>query len=437
MPNAILCITGSELTRGETKDLNGPFIATDLSEMGVRVDEIVLVPDDPRLLAASIRSAIDRADVAILSGGLGPTADDYTVAVCAEVFGRKIHRDPEAQERMRARAAARGWTEDKIPANYFKQAEVIEGADVLLNPVGLAPGMAIATPRGLFAVLPGVPREMQAMFRELVVPAIRRRFRLEPPRIVRGKILGMGESWAEAKIQKAGIDFRRIEYGISAKPGELLVKFISHTPEHHAYLDEVRERLTAELGQEIVFLPEGLKDSTGNAMDTEHPRLVHDALMASGLTVATAESCTGGLVAKSLTDHAGSSKYFVGSVVSYSNEAKEKLLGVPRELLDHHGAVSHEVCAAMARGALEKLGVDLALSITGIAGPDGGTAEKPVGLAFLGLASRDGERITVAVERHTFVGRREMVRQAAAVRGLEMIRRALALRADAPDRRRP
>ncbi len=427
MPNAILCITGSELTRGETKDLNGPFLATDLSEMGVRVDEIVLVPDDPALLAAAVRGAIARADVVILSGGLGPTADDHTVAVLGEVFGRKVHGHPEAAAHMRSRALARGLTEDKIPSNYFKQSEVIEGAQVILNPVGLAPGMLIDAGRGLLAVLPGVPREMQAMFRELVVPAIRKRFRLEPPRILRAKILGMGESWAEARIQKLGIDFAKIEYGISAKPGELLVKFISHRPGSHAYLDTVCEALEREFGADVLVLPEGLKDASGAAMEVEHSRLVHDLLAASGRTLATAESCTGGLIAKSLTDHAGSSAYFLGSVVAYSNEVKEKALGVPRDLLDRHGAVSREVCEAMARGALDRFGADLALAVTGIAGPEGGTADKPVGLVYLGLASRDrgSDQAGVVVERHVFAGKREMVRHAAGVRGMEMVRRAI------------
>ncbi len=428
MPNAILCITGSELTRGETKDLNGPFLATRFSEMGIRVDEILLVPDEPALLDNAIRKSIARADVAVLSGGLGPTADDHTVAVLGGVFNRKVLRHPEAQDRMRARALARGLTEESIPTNFYKQAEVIEGAHVLLNPVGLAPGMIVTTERGLLVVLPGVPREMQAMFTELVVPAIQDRFRLTPPRILRGKILGIGESWAEGRIQGLEIDFKTVEYGISAKPGELLVKFISHAPTGHAYLDHVKALLLKEFAGEIFFLPEGLTDASGAAMEVEHSRIVHNLLASSGLKLATAESCTGGAIAKSLTDHAGSSAYLVGAIVAYSNEAKERLLRVPGELLERHGSVSAEVCEAMARGALELFSADIAISVTGIAGPGGGSEEKPVGLVFTGLAARrPGGEVTTTAIRNTFGGQREMVRQAATVKALDLVREELTI----------
>jgi nicotinamide-nucleotide amidase len=428
-PNALLCLTGSELTRGETEDSNGPFLATELSELGVRVDEMVLVPDEPKLLAAAVRGAIQRADIVLLSGGLGPTADDHTVKVLAEVLDQKIRRNPEAEARMRARALARGFSEEKIPPNYFKQAEVIEGAEVLLNPVGLAPGMIITTARGLLAVMPGVPREMQAMFRKLVLPAIQKRFQIEPPRIVRAKIIGLGESWAEARIQRLGIDFGRIEYGISAKPGELLVKFISHAPPSHAYLDEVRSLLEKEFGEDLLLLPEGLKDSSGAAMEVEHSLLVHNLLLASAKTVAAAESCTGGLVAKSLTDHPGSSAYFLGSVIAYDNRAKERILSIPASLIEKHGAVSEEVCGAMARAARDLFGADFGIGTTGIAGPTGGTPEKPVGLVYIGLASSKslsgrGEG-DLLVERHVFWGNRENVRTLATVRGLDLIRRNL------------
>ena len=426
MPNAILLMTGSELTRGETRDTNGPYISTGLTELGVHVDEIALVPDDPQLLENSIGSAISQADLVIVSGGLGPTADDRTVEVVGKVFGQPIYRHQESVEHMRARALARGLTVDKIPPNFYKQAEVIEAAEVLLNPVGLAPGMAIETDRGLAFVVPGVPREMRAMFDELVVPAIEKRFRIDPPRIVRAKIMGVGESWAEAKIQELGIDFQRIEYGISAKPGELLVKFISHHSENHSYLDRVRELIEKTFPGEVLFLPEGLTDSTGKHVEVEHSRLIHERLLAAGKTIATAESCTGGLVAKSLTDHPGSSTYFVGSVVAYRNEVKEKVLGVSRQMLEQHGAVSSEVCEAMARGALELFTADFSIAVTGIAGPEGDTPEKPVGLVYVGIAGADTSgRTTVQVDRNVFWGNRENVRRLATVKGLDLLRRKL------------
>ncbi|HZN58825.1 MAG TPA: nicotinamide-nucleotide amidohydrolase family protein [Planctomycetota bacterium] len=431
MPNAILCMTGSELTRGETRDSNGPYLAMHLSEMGVPVDEIRLVPDDPRILEHMTRTAIEAADVVILSGGLGPTADDHTVSVLAAVFGQAVVRDGEAATRMLRRAAARGWKEADLPKNYLKQAEVLAGAKVLLNPVGLAPGMILDTARGIVVVLPGVPRELEAMFQELVAPAIRQRFHLEKPRIFRAKVLGQGESWVEARIQKLGVDFRRVEYGISAKPGEILVKFVAHRPEDHAYLDEVSRRLVEEFRDEICVLPEGLTDASGTAHAIEHSRIVHDLLVGSGLRLATAESCTGGAIAKCLTDHPGSSAYLAGAIVAYSNDVKQSMLLVPAEMLERHGAVSAEVCEAMAVGAIERLGVDIALAVTGIAGPDGGTAEKPVGLVYLALAARGvaESRPAVQVERQRFVGQRDMVRRAATIRALEILRRWLVGRA--------
>jgi nicotinamide-nucleotide amidase len=426
-PNSILLITGSELTRGETQDLNGPFLATELTSLGLRVDEILLAPDDPRLLAESLREAIRKATVVIFSGGLGPTADDHTVKVVAEVFGRRVIRHAEAEARMRARALSRGLREDQIPPNYYKQAEVVEGAEVLLNPAGLAPGMLLPTEIGVLAVLPGVPRELQAMFRELVLPALAGRLRLEPPRILRAKVLGQGESWVEARVQKLGLDFTAIEYGISAKPGEILLKFISHRPKTHDLLDRARSLLESEFGADIIVLPEGLLDASGTRVVTEHAAIVHGLLLEAGATLATAESCTGGLIAKSITDHPGSSSYFLGSIVAYDDRVKEKLLGVPRALLDARGAVSEDVCRAMARGAREVFGATLALSVTGIAGPGGATPDKPVGLVFIGLADDGpGWEARIRVERHLFWGSRENVRALATTRALDLIRRHLA-----------
>ncbi len=432
MPSAILCISGSELTRGETKDLNGSFLGAHITSLGVRVVETVLVPDDPDLLLAAVRGAIERADLVVMSGGLGPTADDHTVAVLSRLFARAIIRHVEARRRMRERALARGFTDETIPDNFYKQSEVIEGAEVLLNPEGLAPGMIIRTARGLLAVLPGVPREMQVMFTRLVVPRLGEHFRLEPPRILRAKIMGMGESWAEGRIQKLGIDFGRLEYGISAKPGELLVKFTAHRGEDHAELERTRVLLEREFREDFIPLPEGLLAPDGAALETDHAFVVHTQLLAAKATVAAAESCTGGQIAKELTDHAGSSEYFLGGVVAYSNRIKEELLGVPHALIEAHGAVSDEVCASMARGALERFGADYAVATTGIAGPGGGTEKKPVGLVYLAVAARKAPAtpaaaapFEVTVERQNFRGSRAVVRQLATVRALDLLRRQL------------
>ncbi len=427
--SAILLVTGSELSRGETHDLNGPFLARELTELGVRVERILLVPDDPAILADDLREAIGRADLVISSGGLGPTADDLTVRVAAGVFGRGVIRDPEARRRMEEVVRARYGKGHPIPDNFFKQAEVIEGSEVLLNPAGLAPGMVVTTERGFLAVLPGVPRELEALYHEAVAPRVCARFRLTPPRIFRAKILGVPESWAEARIQGLGLDFERLEYGIAAKPGDLTIKLTAARPEDFPLIDASRELLEREFGDDFVPLPEGLlgRTSEGNkvAIESSHSRVVHEALLASGMTVATAESCTGGLVGEELTRHGGSSAYFLGGIVAYADATKERLLGVPGALLEKHGAVSEPVCEAMAIGALERYGADLAVSTTGIAGPGGGTPEKPVGLVYLGLATKLSHRAPdVVVKRRDFRGSRESVRKQTAVAALEMLRRA-------------
>jgi nicotinamide-nucleotide amidase len=427
-PRAWILATGSELTRGETRDANGPFLAAELTVLGIGVERIALLPDEPAVLARAIAEAQAAADVVLVSGGLGPTADDHTVRVVAEVFGRPVRRHPEAERRMRERVLRRVASESEIPENYWKQSEVVEGAEVLLNPVGLAPGMLLDTARGVLVVLPGVPRELEAMFSELAAPRLLARlgarFALEAPRIFRAKILGHPESWAEARIQALGIDFARVEYGISARPGELLVKFIAHRAPDHAYVDQVRSLLEREFAADILVLPEGLG---ARENDLEHSRLVHEALLASGLTVAAAESCTAGLIAKRLTDHAGSSASFLGGVAAYADRVKEAVLGVPPALIREHGAVSEAVCAAMARGARRLFGADLAVATTGVAGPGGGSPEKPVGLVYVALAAPPGAgggEETVEVERHRFWGDRRNVRALAALRALELLRRA-------------
>lgn len=429
LPQAIVCLTGSELTRGETHDRNGPFLGTELTLAGAEVREIRLVPDDPAEMARVFQDAVDHADVVLVSGGLGPTADDHTVSVAARLLQRGVRRDPEALSRMRERALRRMGREDRIPENYYKQAEVVDGARVLLNPVGLAPGSLIETPRGFLALLPGVPQELRAMFRELVLPEIRSRFGLAAPRLVRAKILGHGESWAEARIQKLGIDFSRVEYGISAKPGELLVKFLARDPEGFAYLEEVRALLEKEFGEDLLPLPEGVVTESGEGAGGEHSRIVHELLLRAQCTLATAESCTGGLLAKRLTDHPGSSAYFLGSVVAYDNAVKRDVLAVDPEILEKKGAVSAEVCRAMALGARRLFRSDYALAVTGIAGPGGGSPEKPVGLVYIGLAGpgAGGEPELIA-ERQHFWGSRQNVRLLAAVRALDWVRRVLSRR---------
>ena len=423
-PTAIICLTGSELTRGETHDRNGPYLATALTRLGIRVEEIRILPDSLEKLEESLKESMGKADLVLISGGLGPTADDRTTEALARVLGRGVHQDPAARERMHRIALRRLGSSERIPANFYKQAEVVDGSRVLHNPVGLAPGSLLETGRGQVITLPGVPRELQAMFREVVVPKILERFRPASPRILRGKIVGVPESVAEARIQNLDIDSGRVEYGISARPGEITVRFLSHRLETHGDLDEISRRLEDEFGDRFFALPEGI----GESGESELSRIVHQLLIERGVTVATAESCTGGLIGKRLTDHAGSSACFLGSVVAYHDSIKERLLGVDARLLREHGAVSAEVYRAMAVAVRERFAADYGIAVTGIAGPGGGSAEKPVGLVYTGLA-RSVERTpgdpTEQVLENRFQGGRDLIRAQAVTRSLDMLRRDL------------
>jgi len=427
--SASICLSGSELTRGRTRDANGVFLAAALSRIGIRVREIRIVPDDYELLVATFRDLAERSDVVISSGGLGPTADDLTVAAAAEAFGRLVVRDGEARERMLRFALKRFATEAEIPANYFKQAEVLEGSEVFLNPTGLAPGFALATERGIFIVLPGVPRELAALYRERVEPYLRARFELSPPRAIRRKVLGLPESVVEARMQELPIAFERLEYGISARPGEITIELLARSDASDNDLHEAEKLVDAEFRGSIIALPTSL----GTPVEEEraHAAYVHHLLLRNGTTLATAESCTGGLVAKRLTDFAGSSAYFAGGATTYSNQAKVDLLGVDPAEIERHGAVSEPVAIAMARGAKERFRADHAISITGIAGPGGGTKEKPVGLVWIALATPDGRILS---ERLDLRGDRDAIRASAAVLALELLRKNLEDRTPPPGR---
>jgi len=422
-PCAIICLTGSELTRGETRDANGSFLATELTMLGIHVKEILLLPDNRQQLEETFGELAERADILIISGGLGPTADDLMISALAAALGREVTIDPTARESMRCKALQRVASEAEIPGNFYKQGEVVEGATVLQNPAGLAPATLVETGRGLVAALPGVPYELRAIFHEHLAGEIARRLNLSPPRILRAKLMGRPESWAEARIQELGIDTSRIEYGISARPGELLLKFISHEENGHTLLDGVRQVLASEFGEDLFFLPEGLKDPAGEPLDISLMRRVHELLLSVRASVATAESCTGGLIAKRLTDRAGSSQYFLGSTVAYQNDIKVSMLDVEETVLESKGAVSREVCEAMARAARNRFSATYGISVTGIAGPGGGSDQKPVGLVYIGLAGPEEE--TCYVEKKIFSGGRDLVRAQAATRALDLLRRSL------------
>jgi nicotinamide-nucleotide amidase len=401
---------GDELLRGEIIDSNKSFLSDRLLSLDVETHFHSSVRDDPSAMTDAFRRAASRADVVLVSGGLGPTRDDLTSQVLAESFGRKLVRDEEALEGIRAffRAVGREMSE-----NNAKQADFPEDAEVLANPIGTAPGFAIEEQGTLFFCMPGVPREMHKMMDEQVLPRIAQR--AGGGQVVRARLLrtfGTGESMLDEQLKDV------------AASGDVSLGFRTSFPDNYlrplaraasaeeaeAKLDRVCEQIRERLGA-IVY---------GEGDDTL-PVVVGRLLRERGVTLAVAESCTGGLVAEQLTEVPGSSAYFLGGVVAYANEAKVRFLGVPEALLEEHGAVSEPVVCAMAEGVRERFGADFGVATTGISGPDGGSEEKPVGLVHIALSRVEGthaEHFVFPLDRHRH---RRLTAQAA----LDWVRRAV------------
>jgi nicotinamide-nucleotide amidase len=383
-PRAVVVVTGSELVRGERTDLNGPFLAREALRHGLEPARIEIVGDNPAELLAALRDALD-ADAILVSGGLGPTHDDRTVEMVAQALGLGLHVDSELEAQIEAvsRAAAERMRRDyaQFAPGVTKQATKPDGA-ISLGLAGTAPGLLI--PREgdrVVVVLPGPPGELQRLWpNALETDAMRALLaRTRPPGRRVYRLFGVSESAVARALADAGGDGDGVEATICARDFEIHVDFVVE-PDADARADELERSF-------IGAIDEYLYGSDERGVE-EH---VLELCRARGWTLGTAESCTGGLVAARLTSIPGSSDVLAGGIVAYANEVKEQQLGVSAALLAEHGAVSAEVAAAMAHGARETLGVDVAVSVTGVAGPAGGTAEKPVGLVFLHAVTPDGE----------------------------------------------
>jgi nicotinamide-nucleotide amidase len=393
---------GSELMDPLRLETNALHITGKLFEAGVEVGVRSVVADDAALLESAFRTALARADVVIATGGLGPTEDDLTREAAAAALGRPLRRDAAIIEQLRARFARFGRV--MAPVNE-KQADVIEGAAVLANRRGTAPGQKVEADGRVVYLLPGPPSEM--------LPDIRARAggTVLVRRVL--KIASMSESDVEQAVAPVYTRHQNPRTTILGGPGQVEL----HLTGEGRSPDEAGERvarLAAEIGQ---ALPGRVYSEDGRELH----QVVAALLRERALTVALAESCTGGLLAERLTRVPGSSAYLDRGFVTYSNRAKVELLGVDPALIEQHGAVSEACARAMAEGARRASGADVAVAITGIAGPDGGTAEKPVGLVFIALEGAAGSR----VRRVQFPGDRERVRYQAAQAALEMVRRGL------------
>jgi len=410
MLRAEILAVGTELLTPLRSDTNAVYLTGRLLQAGVEVGARVTVADDPGLLESAFRSALGRAHIVIATGGLGPTEDDLTREAAAAALGRGLRRDPGILDGLRARFARYGRA--MAPVNE-KQADLIEGAVMLPNPLGSACGQKLEEDDRLLFLLPGPPHEMQPMFEEQVLPAIRERARgaLLGTRVLR--IASMSESDVEQVAAPIYKTFTNPRTTILGAPGQVELHLTAEGPSAEA----VVERLEALAKP----LREALLGRVYSEDGSELPEVVAALLRDRGLTVAVAESCTGGLLAARLTSVPGASAFLERGYVTYSNASKVELLGVATSVLASAGAVSAEAAEAMAAGARRAARADIGVAITGIAGPDGGTPEKPVGLVFIATEGPAGDR----VRRIHFPGTRERVRFQASQAALEMLRRGL------------
>ncbi len=359
-------------------------------------------------------TALARADILIFSGGLGPTEDDLTREAVAETLGLQLRRNSELLAALERRFAERGW---KMSANNIKQADVVTGATVLANSQGSAPGQWISGKSDgkekIIVLLPGPPHELKAMFETAVLERMRERV---PRRYIATRVLkiaGMGESACDARVAPIYKRYSDVNTTILAGPGEIQLHLRSQAPSLDAAqlrVDDLVDKLEAELG-DAVF------SDNGDSLE----QIVSYYLQMRSATLSVAESCTGGLVAERLTSVSGSSRYFIGGAVVYSNELKTQLADVPADLIDHFGAVSAQVAKALAEGIRKRCGTTLGLGVTGVAGPTGGTVEKPVGLVFHALASASA---TEVIQRN-FPGDRARIRWFASQQALDTVRKKL------------
>ena len=408
--SAEILTIGDELLRGEIVDSNKSYLSDRLLSLDIETRFHTSVRDDPEDMTEAFRRAGERSEIVLVSGGLGPTRDDLTIEVLARTFGRELVLHEPSLVAIRTFFERFGRTMAK---NNEKQAWFPEGAEVLPNPVGTAPGILLREGESLFFCMPGVPRELYLMMNEQVLPRIAaaRRGR----RVVRSRLLrtfGMGESNLDELL------------GDVASDGDVVLGFRTSFPDN--FLRPLARGATAEEADaKLARVVATIRERLGPMVYGEGEQTLEDVvgvrLRNAGRTLAVAESCTGGLLAERITSVAGASDYFLGGVVAYANEAKVALLGVGEEVLAEHGAVSAAVACAMAEGVRERFGADFGVATTGISGPGGGTADKPVGTVWIGV-SQEG---SVHAESFLFPFERERHRQVTTQVALDWIRRAL------------
>jgi nicotinamide-nucleotide amidase len=404
---AEIIAVGSELLTPDRMDTNSLFLTEELNKLGIEVLRKTIVGDNRELLAEAFRDALNRVPVVIASGGLGPTEDDLTRETVAELLGRKLRRNEEVARAIEARFRR---FKREMPALNLRQAMVPEGAEVLHNPRGTAQGLWLEDSGRMIALLPGPPRELKPLFLEQVSPRLQRR--VSGVRMFHRelRVTGLGESHVEERVRPIYTRYAGVNTTILAAPGEVQIHlraWSDNPAQANATLEEMVRGFELALGDRIF---------AHSAASLEE--VIAEILTTNGATIAVAESCTGGLLAERLTRIPGSSSYFLGGAVCYSNEMKTAWADVPAELIQAKGAVSSEVAIALAEGIRRHVGSTLGVGITGIAGPSGGSEEKPIGTVHVALASSEGVKERVV----HLSGDREMVRLFATQAALDMVR---------------
>jgi len=412
VPTAEIITIGTELLLGQLVDTNTTFIAKSVADAGIDVHRETSVGDNAARIAAAVRESLARADVVICAGGLGPTVDDLTREGVAHATGRELQLHEPSVEHIRGLFERLG---RPMAENNLRQAMIPAGAIVLENPHGTAPGFIVEEEGRAVIAVPGVPREMRAMIADQVVPWIVKRYSVHAVIVTRVlNTIGMGESDLDKRIADlfhAGVN---PSIAVLAHYGQVDVKLTAKA--------ESREEATAMLDKLEPQIRERLPDIIYAVDGGPIEQVVGDFLRERKWTVATAESCTGGLIASMLTSVPGSSDYYLGGVVSYANEAKVDFLDVAPDLIEQNGAVSEEVATAMAVGVKAHLRASCAIGVTGIAGPGGGSADKPVGLVYVALAKPDG---SAEARKLLLPGDREIVQRRAAIAALTMLWKAV------------
>jgi len=392
MINCSIFAIGNELLEGSIIDTNSAYLARLLSNLGINIKRVNLLKDNLNEIVDALRLAENDSEIIVTTGGLGPTFDDLTSCACAEAFYYDFEVNEIALNHITSMLSSRGVT---IKESHKRQAMLPKGCLLFDNKVGTALGFAVKTKKGFCFSLPGIPYEMKHIFESSMLDFIKNNFKLEEVYRLDLKFKGLPESDVDDVIRNIDIP-DDVECIINVSKGEIIVRLRSFNLQH---LDKVKQILISKLNDNFF--------GTG---DESLQSVLLRKLIEKKLTIATAESCTGGLIAKKITDVPGSSSAFLGSIVAYSNDVKSKILHVPEDVLLNYGAVSKECAANMVDGLKKIFNCDLAISVTGIAGPDGGSEEKPVGLVYIGVLFKDA----VEVKRYEFRGDREAIRERAA-----------------------